>query len=317
MTPRPTFVALVEEYLALRRRLGFGLVTQGRMLLAFALHADRVAPDGPLTVDLAVQWAASCRSRDPSAAARRLDTVRRFARHRALFDPATEVPPFGLLGPRYRRKPPHVYSADEIAALLRAAAGLRPKGGLRPCTFVTLFGLLAATGMRVSEARRLACRDVDLLAGVVTVREGKFRKSRLVPLHPSVLDALRRYAADRDRCRAAPRSEHFFRTERLAVLSRMAVQATFAKLRRRLGWTGEGRARLPRIQDLRHAFVVRRIQRWYEQGADVDRCMAHLATYLGHAKVTDTYWYLTAVPELMALTARRFERFAREQGGAS
>lgn len=315
MTPRPTVVALVEKYLALRRRLGFGLVTQGHMLLAFASHADRVAPGGPLTVALAVQWAASCRSRDPSAATRRLDVVRGFAQHRALFDPTTEVPPLGLLGPRYRRKPPHVYSADEIAALLRAAAGLRPVGGLRPRTFVTLFGLLAATGMRVSEARRLACRDVDLRAGVVTVREGKFRKSRLVPLHPSVLAALRRYEADR--CRAAPRSEHFFRTERLAVLSRMAVQATFAKLRRRLGWTAEGRARLPRIQDLRHAFVVRRVLRWHEQGADVDRRMAHLATYLGHAKVTDTYWYLTAVPELMALTARRFERFAREKGGAS
>ncbi len=317
MTSRPTFVALVEEYLALRHRLGFGLVMQGRMLLAFARHADRVAPDGPLTVDLAVQWATSCRSRDPSAAAQRLDVVRGFARHRALFDPATEVPPFGLLGPRYRRKPPHIYSADEIAALLRAAAGLRPMGGLRPRTFVTLFGLLAATGLRVSKARRLACRDVDLRAGAVTVREGKFRKSRLVPLHPSTVAALRRYEADRDRCRVAPRSESFFRTERLAALSRMAVQRTFAKLRRCLGWSAEGRVRLPRLQDMRHAFVVHRVQRWYEQGADVDRRMAHLATYLGHAKVTDTYWYLTAVPELMALTARRFERFAREQGGVS
>ena len=317
MTPRPTFVALVEDYLALRRRLGFGLVTQGRTLLAFARHADRVTPEGPLTVELAVQWATSCRSQDPSAATRRLACARGFARHRALFDPTTEVPPLGLLGPGYRRKPPHVYSSAEIAALLGAAAELRPSGGLRPRTYTTLFGLLASTGLRVSEARCLACRDVDLRAGVVTVREGKFRKSRLVPLHPSAVAALRRYAADRDCCRVAPRSEHFFRTERLAVLSRMAVQRTFAKLRRCLGWSAEGRARLPRLQDLRHAFVVRRMLRWYEQGADVDCRMAHLATYLGHAKVTDTYWYLTAVPELMAVTARRFERFAREQGGAS
>ena len=315
MTRRPTFVALAEDYLALRRRLGFGLVTQGRTLLAFARHADRVAADGPLTVEFAVQWATSCRSRDPSSAARRLAVVRGFARHRALFDPTTEVPPLGLLGPRYRRKPPHIYSASEIAALLRAAAELRSRGGLRSRTFVTLFALLAATGLRVSEARRLTCRDVDLLAGVVTVREGKFRKSRLIPLHPSVLAALRRY--DADRRRVGPRSEYFFRTDRLAVLSRMAIQRTFAKLRRRLGWSAEGRARLPRLQDLRHAFVVRRVLRWYEQGADVDRRMAHLATYLGHAKVTDTYWYLTAVPELMALSARRFERFAREQGSAS
>lgn len=317
MTPRFTFVALAEDYLALRRRLGFALVTQGRMLLTFAAHADAVAPDGPLTVDLAVQWATSCRSGDPSAAARRLDVVRGFARHRILFDPQTQVPPLGLLGPRYRRRPPHIYSAREIDALLRAAAKLRPEGGLRPRTFMTLFGLLAATGLRVSEARRLTCPDIDLGAGVIVVREGKFRKSRLVPLHPSVVAALRGYEADRDRCRSALRSEYFFRTERLAVLSRMSVQATFVKLRRCLGWTADGRARLPRIQDIRHTFVVRRVQRWYEQGTDVDRRMAHLATYLGHAKVTDTYWYLTAVPELMALTAQRFEQFAQEQGGAS
>lgn len=316
MTARPTFLALVEEYLALRRRLGYSLVSQGRYLLAFARHADLVAADGPLTVELAVQWATSGRSSDPSAAARRLAVVRGFARHRALFDPATEVPPVGPLGPRYRRKPPHIYSASEIGALLRTAAELRPRGGLRSRTFVTLFGLLAATGLRVSEARRLTCRDVDLVAGVVTVREGKFRKSRLVPLSPTGLAALRQYAVDRDHRRAAPRSECFFRTERLSALSRMAVQMTFAKLRRHLGWTAEGRARVPRLQDLRHTFVVRRVQEWYEQDVDVDLRMAHLATYLGHAKVTDTYWYLTAVPELMALSARRFARCAPELGGA-
>lgn len=316
MTPRPTFLGLVEDYLALRRHLGYSLVTQGHSLVAFARYADRVAPNGPLTVELAVQWATSGRSSDPAAAARRLTVVRGFAQHRALFDPTTQVPPLGLLGPRYRRKPPHIYSTAEIDALLRAAAGLRPCGGLRARTFVTLFGLLAATGLRVSEARRLTCRDVDLVAGVVTVRQGKFRKSRLVPLSPSALAALRRYAVDRDHCRVAPRSECFFRTERLGALSRMAVQMTFAKLRRRLGWTAEGRARLPRLQDLRHTFVVRRLQRWYEEGADIDQRMAHLATYLGHAKVTDTYWYLTAIPELMALAARRLARLAPEQGGA-
>jgi integrase len=317
MTSRPTFVALVEEYLALRRRMGFYLITQGQLLHSFARHADRFATDSPLTVDLAVQWAASCRSHDPSRIVQRLDVIRGFARHRALFDPATEIPPDGLVGPRYRRKPPHIYSDSEISALLRAAAELLPSEGLRPRTYVTLFGLLAATGMRVSEARRLDCRDVDLHAGVVTVQEGKFRKSRLVPLHPSVLAALCRYAAERDRCRFAPRSQYFFRTERLAALSRSAVEVTFKGLRRRLGWSAEGRARRPRIHDLRHTFVVRRLQRWYEQGVDVDRRMAHLATYLGHAKVTDTYWYLTAVPELMAITARRFERFAWDQGGKS
>ena len=316
MTP-PTFVALAEEYLALRRSLGFDLVSQGRSLLGFASYADRIDYRGPLTVDLALRWASSD-SHDPSAAARRLSIIRGFARHRVAFDPATEIPPTGLLGRAIRRKPPHIYSDAEIAALIRAATELRPHGGLRPHSYATLFALLASTGLRISEARRLSCKDVDLAGGVLTVRAGKFRKSRLVPLHPSALEPLRRYAVCRDLCCGAPRSESFFRTEYAASLTRMPVQRAFLEIRHRLGWTAEGRARLPRIHDLRHTFAVRRLLRWSEEGIDVDRKIAALATYLGHAKVTDTYWYLTAVPELMALTARRFERFARrEQESAS
>jgi integrase len=313
-----TLVDHARDYLALRRRLGFALVTQGRSLLAFARYADRVRPGAPLTVDLAVEWATATRSVDPSRAAQRLAIVRGFARHRVLFDPATQVPPTGLIGTRYRRKQPHVYSSGEIAALLGQAAALRPSGGLRPRTFVTLFALMLCTGLRVSEARRLTCRDVDLDAGVVTVREGKFRKSRLVPLHPSAVEALRRYAVERDACPVTPPSDHFFRTERLAVLSRMAVQSTFAKIRQRLGWSAEGRARTPRLQDTRHTFVVTRILRWHVDGVDVDHRIASLATYLGHSKVTDTYWYLSSVPELMAVVGERFEHFAwRGQGHVS
>lgn len=314
-----SFVALAEGYLALRRRLGFGMVTDGPTLLSFARHADRVAPGGPLTVDIAVQWAASSgRASRPVAAARRLAVVRQFARHRTAFDPSTEVPPAGLLGPTgFPRKPPHIYSRTELAALLRVAAALPPRGGLRPRTFATLFGLLASTGLRVSEARRLLCTDVDLHAGVVTVREGKFRKSRLVPLHPSAVAALRRYEIARDRCEAVPHSPFFFRTETLASLSPAAVARTFAALRRQLGWTAKGHARRHRIHDLRHTFAVRRLLLWYEQGVAVEPRIAHLATYLGHANPTDTYWYLTAVPEILAIAARRFGTFARVGGGAS
>jgi integrase/recombinase XerD len=315
MTRATTFVDQAHDYLALRRRLGFALVSQGRSLLAFAGYADRVRPGAPLTVDLAVEWATATRSTDPSCASRRLSVVRGFARHRALFDPATQVPPTGLVGTRYRRKQPHVYSPEEIAALLEQAAALRPHGGLRPRTFVTLLGLMLCTGLRVSEARNLTCRDVDLGAGVITVREGKFRKSRLVPLHPSAVEALSHYAAERDTHPGTPPSEHFFRTERLASLSRMAVQATFAKMRQRLRWSAEGRARMPRLQDTRHTFVVTRLVRWHVEGVEVDQRIAALATYLGHAKVTDTYWYLSAVPELMAVVGERFEHFARQRRG--
>jgi integrase len=266
-----------------------------------------------MTTELAVQWAVSSRSSDPAQAARRLSAVRQFARHRAIVDPAAEIPPAGLLGRVGRRKQPHIYSADELAALLREASLLPPSGGLRPRTYVTFFSLLLSTGLRLSEACRLAPGDVDLANGVLTIRESKFRKSRLVPLHPSATEALARYVAHRDACRDASRSGGFLRTERCPVLTRAAVEKTFSRLRQRLGWTAQGRARRPRIHDLRHTFVVQRLVRWYEDGADVDRKILALATYLGHAKVSDTYWYLSAAPELMAITSQRFERFTREE----
>jgi integrase len=316
MTP-PSFLHLVEEYLAVRRGLGFDLETPRWLLLDFARYADQIGHQGPVTIDLATQWALCSRSSDPAQAARRLSVVRQFARHQAVFDPATEIPPVGLLGRVPGRKQPHIYSDEEVAALLRQASLLLPRHGLRPKTYVTFFSLLVSTGLRLSEACHLAISDVDLADGVLAIREGKFRKSRLIPLHPTATQALTRYAADREAL-DAPCSGCFFRTDRAPVLTRAAVEKTFSRLRDRLGWTAQGRARRPRIQDLRHTFVVRRLLRWYEDGADVDRKILTLATYLGHAKATDTYWYLSAAPELMSITSQRFERFARrEQEAAS
>lgn len=311
---RPSLRHLVDEYLALRRGLGFDLETPRWLLLDFVRYADRIGHRGPVTIDLAVQWALSSRSSDSAQAVRRLSAVRQFARHLAVFDPATEIPPVGLLGRVPRRKQPHLYSDAEIAALLRQATLLWPRNGLRPRTYVAFFSLLVTTGLRLSEACRLTTGDVDLVDGILTVRESKFRRSRLVPLHPTATQALTRYAGHRNACRGAPRSRYFFRTERAPALTRAAVEKTFSRLRDRLGWTAQGRARRPRIHDLRHTFAVRRLLRWYEDGADVDRMILALATYLGHAKATDTYWYLSAVPELMALGSQRFERFARRDG---
>ena len=311
MTP-PSFHHLVDEYLTARRGLGFRLETDEWFLRAFASHADRVGHSGSVTIELAVQWArSSSRSSNPAQAARRLAIVRQFARYRALVDPATEVPPVGLLGRiPTRRSTPHIYTEAEMAALLQQARCLLPRHGLRPATYVAYFALLAATGLRLSEACRLTTDDADLVNGILTIRETKFRKSRLVPLHPTTTRALRRYADRRDACLAAPRSEYFFRTEHSPRLTRTAVETTFRRIRRRLDWTGQGRTRQPRIHDLRHTFVVRRLLRWYMEGADVDRKILALTTYLGHARVADTYWYCTAVPELLASTGQRFERFA-------
>lgn len=306
------FALLVEDYVAMRRGLGYRPGGQARYLRNFAGFLDRGGHYGPVPLALSVDWAASTSSTDPCNRARRLAVVRGFLRHLAALDGATDVPPPGLLGPTHHRKPPHVYSDSEIAGLLRAAAALTPPGGLRPHCYVTLFCLLACTGLRISEALALSCEDVDLVRGVLTVRAGKGGRTRLVPLHPSALEPLRGYATRRDRCGGVPSgSDAFFRTDHSDRLSYAAVSGTFRGLRRRLGWTAEGRTRTPRIHDLRHRMVVRRLQLWHAQGADVDRKIAVLATYLGHVLVSDVYWYLTAVPELMAIVADRFEVFAQ------
>jgi len=245
--------------------------------------------------------------------------VRGFLRHLSALDGATEVPPPGLLGPTYHRTPPHVYSDEEITALLRAAAALSPYGGLRPHCYVTLFSVLACTGLRISEALALSCADVDLVDGMLTVRAGKYGRTRLVPLHSSALAPLRDYAARRDAYGSSPDDGGaFFRTERSERLSYDAVSSTFDRMRCQLGWTAAGRARAPRIHDLRHRMVVRRIQAWHAEGIDVDGKIAVLATYLGHVLVCDVYWYLSAVPELMSIVADRFETYAaRPQAGLS
>jgi integrase len=301
----------VEEYLAFRRALGYELKSPAWCLRAFARYAEQVEHRGTITLDLATRWALASRSRDPAQAARRLAVIRSFARHRVFIDPATEVPPVGFLGRIPRRKPPHIYSEDEIQALIRQAGQLLPHGGLSPRTYVAFLSLLFSTGLRMSEACRLTCNDVDLQRGLLTIRGSKFRKTRWVPLHPSATEALARYALHRDAVVRGDAAGYFFRTERVRRLTTAAVEKAFARMRRRLGWSTQGRVRRPRLHDARHTFAVRRLLRWYEEGADVGQKILALSTYLGHAKVTDTYWYLTGVPELMAIASRRFERLDR------
>ena len=312
----PSLHEQITDYLAMRRGLGFQLANAEWWLAEFARYAEQLDHEGPITTDLMVRWALMTRTRDPVQAARRLAAVQAFARHQSVFEPETEVPPVGLLGSSTRpRTQPHIYSGTEIADLLEQARLLRPGTGLRPVTYVAVFSLLAATGLRLSEVCRLEPDDVDLTEDVLTVRESKFRKSRLVPLHPTAAAALRIYAAERDSRLGACRSGGFFRTDRAEMLKPNTVERTFAQLRERLGWTADGRARRPRIHDLRHSFAVRRLLAWHEEGVDLDRKVLALSTYLGHAKPSYTYWYLTAVPELMAVTSRRFEGFVQASGG--
>jgi len=241
--------------------------------------------------------------------------VRGFLRHLAALDGATEVPPPAVLGPTLHRTPPHVYSDEEIASLLQTAAGLSPPGGLRPHCYVTLFALLATTGLRISEALALTRDDVDLVEGVHTVRAGKGGTSRLVPLHPSAIEPLKAYVDRRDRFGAISGQDAFFRTDRCDHLTYEAASSTFERLRRRLGWNDEGRTRPPRLHDLRHRMIVKRVLLWHAEGADVDAKMTALATYVGHVLVSGLYWYFSATPELMGIVATRFEAFADRPGG--
>ncbi len=300
-----------QVYLRERRRLGFQLRSMGHALRSFTCYADRLQPRRPVTLELMAEWARRDRghSTDPRTWARRLKILCPFMRWLQQIEPRTEVPddaPFGRIGERVA---PHIYSEQEIAELVTAAGRLAP--ALRGATYATLFGLIASTGLRVSEAVRLCNTDVDLKTGVLTVRRTKFHKSRHVPLHPSTLEPLRQYRRLRDRWAAHTEETPFFvgsrgrrRGERLSTRQ---VDRVFVILRTQLGWRNRGAHHAPRVHDLRHAFVVRRIIAWHQQGIDIDQAMLSLSTYIGHAMVTNTYWYLTAVPELMALAARKFE----------
>jgi len=311
MKSRQSIVEQVQEYLKFRRSCGYQLEAPGKELMLFARYAALTSHKGPLTTELAVRWAKLPQDANPRYWATRYEIVRRFAEYRFLFNPATEIPPKGLLGPSKRRLSPHIYSDEEIAALLQAASRLTPSDGLHPRTYVTLFGLLVSTGLRISEALNLSHKDADLNTGVLTIKETKFRKSRLMPVHLSTLQALRHYSKLRDSYHPGVRSKTFFLSEKGTPLNYRGVLYIFIKLSRKLGW--RDRDKKPRIHDFRHSFAVRRLLKWYKEGANLDQKILALSTYLGHVQVTDTYWYLSAVPELLAVVSEKFENFATEE----
>ena len=307
MNRRTIMIDKVEQYLAYRRDLGYCLRTEGRLLRQFGAYADSVHHRGPLTVALAVRWARLPTDRDPTSWARRLNAVRCFARYLAIYEPRTEIPGTRLLGPGHPRQTPYIYSTAEVSALIAAARKLQPGSGLRPWNYVTLIGLLACTGLRISEAVRLTRSDFDQQQGVLIIRETKFRKSRLVPLHPSTTQALCAYARQRDLLVPVTSTNRFFITDRGTPLCVGTVRHVFRQLCDGLLIVRRGTHRQPRLHDLRHTFACRRVQCWYDTEADVAHAIAALAVYLGHASVNYTYWYLSATPELLARAAARFE----------
>ena len=295
---------LCEDYLAFHRSLGAKLImTRGLLFQFIAFLAQHEAPF--ITAALALEWASKPESVQQEWRARRLSEVRQFARYVHAVDPRHEVPPQRLLPYRRQRPQPYIYSDGEIEDLIGAARDL--SGRLRPRTCSTMLGLLAITGMRSGEVVRLDRDDVDLRQGVLTIRESKFGKSRLNLCHDTTVQALSDYAAWRDERCPRPQSPAFFLNERAKRIDKGNFRSTFKTLTCQTGLRDPAASRGPRLHDLRHTFSVRTLIRWYRDDVDIDRHLPRLSTWLGHASVVDTYWYLTAVPELMALAARRLD----------
>jgi integrase len=300
----------VHEYLRMRRHLGFKLHEPGKGLLDFVRFLEqRRAP--VITQVLALTWAQQPVHAQPAHWARRLSFVRGFARYRSATDPRTEIPAPGLLPFQAQRARPYLYSASEIRRLLHAALRLPcrfERGRLRPWLYYTFFGLLSVTGLRVSEARNLEVRDVDLDTAVLTIRGTKFGKTRLVPLHASTCQVLAEYLRRRARhWRQRPVSSYLFVSSWGNRVDGGEIHRTFYTLSRQIGLRGPSDHRGPRIHDLRHRFATWTLVRWYRAQQDPERKLPLLSAYLGHVHVADTQWYLTASPQLMREAMRRLE----------
>jgi integrase/recombinase XerD len=293
----------LEDYLRLRRALGFKLVFPGQALPSLISYLEAAGTE-TVTAELAIAWAGLPRGVLPITWAHRLGAARGFARYLKTIDPATEIPPAGVWPSVTPRPQPWIWAEADIRRLLAAARALRPP--LRAATCETLFGLLAATGLRLGEAIALDRADTDLDGAVLTIRDAKHGRSRLVPLHSSVASALRDYQDRRSRLCPNPATTRFFVSTAGTALRTSGVDRAFAQLTTALGMRTP--ARRPRIHDLRHTFAVRQLLDWHRRGDDPHARMPVLSAYLGHVSPAGTYWYLTAVPELMELAAARLAK---------
>lgn len=293
----------VDDYLRLRRSLGHKMNEAAYLLPDFAAFLDGRG-EQTVTVAAALDWV---KAREPevitTASPRRITAVRGFARYMSGTEPATEVPPLGLVPYRRRRGQVFLYSDADITAIMAAAKETIPQP-LRAATYYTLIGLLAAAGLRVGEAIKLDRGDIDWAEGVLHIRETKFGKSRLVPLHDSAMTALREYDTLRGRLMPSPRDPSFFVSLTARRLIYAVVCPTFRALVAAAG-VGVGAPHPPRLHELRHSFAVRVLLHWYRTGDDVQAKIPSLSTYMGHREPAWTYWYLSAAPELLALAAAR------------
>ena len=295
----------VQNYLQVRRALGFKLVGEGQLLAEFVAFADAAGED-IITTEAALKWARLPQGGSPNYLSRRLRAVRGFARYLHALDPACEIPPIELLPASKHRPAPYLYRDEEIMALMMAADGLRPP--LRAATFQTLIGLLACTGLRIGEAIRLDREDFDPATRLLTIRDSKFGKSRELGLHDSTVRSLVDYGEIRDRLCPHPKERSLLITTRGTRFCHPTIYVPFRALLDQAGVRHQSPSRRVRIHDLRHSFAVKTLLGWYRDGGDVASRMPLLSTYMGHVDPAATYWYLSAAPELLHLAAERLEQ---------
>lgn len=294
----------VQDYLTLRRALGYKLKHYDSQLFDFVAYLERTGTS-VITTAAAMEWACLSAEASVITKAMRLSVVRKFAEYVRALEPRTELPSSALLPHPKQRPTPRLYKQEQIQALMSAAREL--KGSLMGDTYATLIGLLAVAGLRLGEAINLDRSDINMRDGLLVIRHGKFGKSREIPLHRTTVAALQAYAAKRDLVIPRPRSPSFFLSRAGTRLFVANVDFNFPRLLRRIGLPDQARHR-PRIHDLRHTFAVQAFIDWYKTGANVQALLPILSTYLGHADPSDTYWYLTAVPELVVFAAERLEK---------
>ena len=305
----------LNDYLAVRCSLGSDVSYSFEQVLRRLAAFAECEGDDHITVNLLLRWKNAFGGANNNTWCRRLSHVRGFAQWLRAQDARTEIPPSGLISSKWRRPRPYIYSDGEVAKIIACAARLPSPNRLRGASCSTLFGLIAVTGLRINEALRLDDVDVDLNEGVITVKRGKHGKARFLPIAPSTMERLRAYRARRNRLLGATIGA-FFRMDDGQRLTDACARYNFARVSQKMGLRETQRrckhGRGPRIHDLRHTFTVRTIIGWYRTGADPDREMVKLSTYLGHANPNHTYWYIDAVPELLQLASKRAERSLAE-----
>jgi len=296
---------LLQDYLTMRRALGFKMHVEGIGLLSFVTYMEQAQADF-ISTDLALAWAKQPTMAQPIWWAHRLSFVRGFARYCHAIDPRSEVPPSGLLSFSRRRPSPYFFTDEDIDQLLQNTLQLQMKDPFMNQTLYCLFGLLAVSGLRIGEALSLTLNDVDLDQALLTIRSTKFDKSRLVPMHTTTAKVMVDYQKHREQFLAGRQIPYWFVNVQGGCLGYDSVRRAFRHLTDGMA-NQTGRLR-PRLHDLRHRFAMKTLLHWYRDGQDVEQLLPTLSAFLGHVQVSDTYWYLSACPELLGAAKDRLER---------